>query len=97
MFTKTHKTRFRLPPEYVSCDSPAYFNDTESRLSRHIWQPEVYIFADLMARNRNCQTVIDIGSGSGEKLAHIRIPHKIGVDYGPNLSLCREKQNAEKV
>lgn len=82
--------RFHLPVGYASRDTPEYFNDVEARSSGRIWQPEVYELAEIMLHNRGCDTVLDIGCGSGLKLEKLNAHRRIGVDFGSNINWCRQ-------
>lgn len=74
----------RVPPEY--------FADTDN--SGITWQPDVYPEALAQVRKRDCDVIIDLGCGRAGKLVALREHNPdleiIGVDFGPNISWCRE-------
>lgn len=73
----------RLVPEY-------YFVAPDAQRGR-VYQPFVYPLAFSLARRAGCTTLIDIGSGNGEKLAAAHPEFAvIGMDFGANLETCRQ-------
>ncbi|WP_281888529.1 class I SAM-dependent methyltransferase [Paenibacillus sp. YYML68] len=56
-----------------------------------IWQPNVYTLGGYLGRKLGSKRVIDIGCGNGYKLSQLYPEFElIGIDYGPNLELCKE-------
>lgn len=73
----------RLIPEY-------YFVAPDAQRGR-VYQPFVYPLAFSLARRAGCTTLIDIGSGNGEKLIAAHPEFKIiGMDFGANLEACQQ-------
>lgn len=80
-----------IKPGYVERSAPEYSNDADA----HGFQPHVYDLAKTLAQLAGSRTVVDIGCGSGEKLAQIAEGDAfdvIGVDYGPNLDIARGRR-----
>jgi len=70
---------------YISNLEPKRYNAgrRSQNLSRQTWQPDVYTSALTLAKKLNAEYVIDLGSGSGEKLPPFEAEFKlITVDYG---------------
>ena len=78
-----------IRPSYESRLEALYFEDFAAD-SRIVHQPDVYPFAAYLARHHGCEYVIDLGCGSGHKLAALASDlQTIGVDYGINIDACR--------
>jgi hypothetical protein len=78
-----------LPPAYRVRLDPSYFTDTEHE---GIWQPDVYPEAASLARRLRARKIIDIGCGVADKLVALNPEFEIiGIDYGPNIEVCRER------
>lgn len=84
---------FGIKRGYRSRPAPDYYSDTSRPgAGEIIWQPEVYEVAARVARILGRRYILDIGCGSGEKLAALHPEFQIiGVDFGGNLDHCREK------
>lgn len=86
--------RFHLKPGYVSRAQPEYFEDSVSEKTGHVWQPDVYPLAALLARRLGCEQIIDIGCGRAQKLAGLHPEFLVtGVDFGENIRFCRQQYN----
>ena len=60
----------RLPLGYSRRPVPNdYFVDLPSSIAEGIWQPDVYAFAAALSRRLGVRRLVDLGCGSGEKLA----------------------------
>lgn len=69
-------------PKYTSRQKPSYFNDPPNSL----WQFTTYMSAGELARRYHAKYIIDLGCGSGSKLAAFQKEfHLIGIDYKENL------------
>jgi 2-polyprenyl-3-methyl-5-hydroxy-6-metoxy-1,4-benzoquinol methylase len=80
-----------LPTRYSRRSSNQYFVDLPTSQVEGIWQPDVYPFAAALARRMGVRTIVDLGCGSGEKVAGLSDEFEtIGVDFGPNLRAARE-------
>jgi len=78
-----------LPPGYRARLEPSYFADTGNGV---VWQPDVYPDAALLAGRLGTRKIVDVGCGTAEKLVTLHPEFEIvGVDYGPNLEVCRER------
>src|SRR5207253_3624972 len=79
-----------LPPGYRTRVEPSYFADTGDGVV--VWQPDVYPEAASLARRLGARTIADVGCGTAEKLVELYPEFElVGVDYGPNLEVCRER------
>ena len=87
--THAPNVRYCLPTPYRRRPKPEYFVDA---LDSVIWQPDVYPAAAAVARKVGARTIIDVGSGSGEKLVELHPEFQIvGIDFGENLAACRRR------
>lgn len=85
-------TTYCIRPGYVHRDAPEYFVDLIQERDGVVWQPDVYPEAARIAGRLGAGRIIDLGSGSGDKLAALHPRFEIvGIDFGPNLELCRRK------
>jgi 2-polyprenyl-3-methyl-5-hydroxy-6-metoxy-1,4-benzoquinol methylase len=81
-----------IKPGYAHRDAPEYFVDLIQERDGVVWQPDVYPEAARIAERLGATRIIDLGSGSGDKLAALHPRFEIvGIDFGPNLELCRRK------
>lgn len=72
---------------YRSRPVPEYYADTPSNVT---WQPDVYPEAARVARELGARTIVDLGSGNGDKLARLHPEFElVGVDIGSNLEHVR--------
>ena len=84
--------RFCIKPGYVHRAAPEYFVDLTEERDRVVWQPEVYPQAADIARRLGSRRIVDIGAGTAGKLVRLHPEFEIvGIDFGPNLELCRER------
>jgi len=85
---KIHKNYF-IKDGYESRLQPLYFNDN---VQETIYQPDVYPLAEYLGTGFDCKYIVDIGCGSGEKLAAIFPKYQIiGIDYGTNIKECQNR------
>ena len=83
---------FFIKPGYQERSQPEYFQDSGLRRAGVVYQPAVYQLAAQLARRFCSSYVVDIGCGSGEKLAALHPEFElIGVDFGSNLVECRRR------
>jgi SAM-dependent methyltransferase len=87
---------YYLPQNYTSRSIPEYFDDTAIYKDEKIHQPHIYYLAQYLVTKFNTSTVMDIGSGNGEKLSYLQVRNKIGVDFGSNLEFCRTEYPKNK-
>jgi 2-polyprenyl-3-methyl-5-hydroxy-6-metoxy-1,4-benzoquinol methylase len=96
-FDRWRSNDFFLKSGYVARPNPEYFAD---ELEGPTWQPDVYPFAAEFAVRIGSKKIIDIGCGRALKLAKLHAQHPdwefIGIDYGANVSWCRENQRFGK-
>ncbi|GAC1322445.1 MAG: hypothetical protein NVSMB25_17600 [Thermoleophilaceae bacterium] len=86
------KRLYCIKAGYAHRPAPEYFVDLVEERDGVVWQPEVYPEAARIARRLGSTRVIDIGPGSGSKLARLYPEFElIGLDFGPNLQMCRER------
>jgi 2-polyprenyl-3-methyl-5-hydroxy-6-metoxy-1,4-benzoquinol methylase len=79
--------RYQIRGDYRTREQPAYFDDA---ITDVVAQPDVYARAAVLAEQLGSKRIIDIGCGSGRKLAALHPSFAIvGIDYGPNLEGCR--------
>lgn len=92
--TKTSKLpNYGIKQGYVSRLNNAYYDDFTGTT---IWQPDVYTALIKLARRRGIKTIIDIGSGNGEKLVPYKDEFKfIFVDFGTNLDVIKKNIGVE--
>ena len=71
---------------------PEYYEDSVTHATGIVWQPDVYPIVARLARRFDCFHILDLGCGSGDKLAGLHPDFLItGVDFGANLKRCREQ------
>lgn len=81
-------TNYGIKHGYVPRLNNAYYDDFTGTT---IWQPDVYTALIKLARRRGIKTIIDIGSGNGEKLVPYKDEFKfIFVDFGTNLDVIKK-------
>jgi SAM-dependent methyltransferase len=82
---------FFLKNGYNARANPEYFTD---ELEGITWQPDVYPIAAEFALKKGSRKIIDIGCGRALKLSKLQRQRPdwefIGIDYGANVSWCRE-------
>jgi SAM-dependent methyltransferase len=82
-----------IRPDYTARPAPEYFRDLEAGPAEDdgvVWQPDVYTHAAAIAKALGATRIVDIGCGSGKKLAALAGDLDIvGIDYGPNIAECR--------
>lgn len=81
---------YGIRPGYVARDEPEYFLDLVD--CDIVYQPDVYLTAAHVARTLSATRIVDIGSGSGEKLVELHPEFELmGIDFGANLDGCRAR------
>ena len=80
---------YYIDKKYNYHETAEYYDDTIIYQHDIVHQPTVYYLANYLIKTNNISTVIDIGSGNGEKLSKIKADNKIGYDFGSNLDFCR--------
>lgn len=84
------EANYFLRDGYVHRPEPQYFVDAVS--DHIIWQPDVYVEAIRVAGAVGARRIIDVGCGQAGKLAPIYPTLEIiGIDFGPNLDVCRSR------
>ena len=84
------RSRFFLPPGYVSRSEPKYLKDFTGEFTGVVHQPEVYALARELGRRFHCRRIIDLGCGRADKLHKLADEFEIvGVDFGSNIEFCR--------
>lgn len=85
-------SRFCIKPGYQARAEALYFDDEPDGSIVH--QPDLYPFARHVARRYGCDTVLDLGCGSGLKLIELADEFRIvGVDIGANIEFCRARHS----
>lgn len=80
--------RYFIRHGYTSRRVPDYSPQTLAE--GEVWQPDVYPEVARLAGLLSCGSVVDVGCGSGRKLAALHPRFDIvGIDFGPNLEQCR--------
>jgi SAM-dependent methyltransferase len=78
-----------LRSDYVARLEPAYDADPSTGIT---WQPDVYADAARVAKSLGSKRIIDVGCGSGSKLAALADRFEtIGIDFGPNVTSTRAR------
>lgn len=81
----------KLPSGYSRNPMNQYYDDTTDSLLG-TWQPDVYTLAQHLLNRGNFACLVDIGSGSGEKLDSIEFSgRKVGIDFRTNLNHAKTK------
>jgi SAM-dependent methyltransferase len=77
-----------LPRGYQARLKPDYFKDNGYE---GVWQPDVYPDGATLAGRLEARRIIDVGCGTGQKLASLHPDFEIiGIDYGFNIEACRQ-------
>lgn len=79
-----------LPNNYIRREKPEYFNDTMNKL----YQPDIYTFAEKLAKGFGVNKIVDVGCGNGDRIANISSVKTIGIDYGNNIQIAKNKYPA---
>lgn len=80
---------FFIKRGYIHRKCPIYFEDNRKGI---VYQPHVYEFAGYLGKLYSAKYIIDVGCGSGQKLAMLYSKFKIiGIDFGPNIKNARQK------
>jgi len=87
-------SKYKLPENYIERKEMSYFDDSANFESDIVHQPEVYEAAEYFLQSGRRTTIIDVGCGSGRKLRSVNADRHIGVDFGSNLSFCRQRFDA---
>jgi SAM-dependent methyltransferase len=79
-----------LPPGYRVRQDPAPFADGPSERT---FQPDVYALALLLARRHGSGAIVDVGCGTGDKLAALagELPVVVGIDRPPIVASARAR------
>jgi glycosyltransferase involved in cell wall biosynthesis/SAM-dependent methyltransferase len=78
---------YGLHASYTPRLEPQYFNDTLPDST--LWQADVYRLAARLARQAGVNGIVDIGCGTGGKLAPYMGEFSVmGIDYGANIIAC---------
>jgi SAM-dependent methyltransferase len=86
------KDRYCIRADYTARERPEYFAISPTPEDGIVWQPDVYRDAEHLARILNARCIVDIGSGSGEKLVALALDlPKIALDVGENLDRGRDR------
>ena len=85
------KSSFGLPPDYVERQEPKYFDDPRFASTEIIYHPELYDAAYYFLQATGRTTVIDVGCRNGRKLRDAPAKRHIGIDFGPDISWCRDQ------
>lgn len=59
-----------------------------------VWQPDVYLYARELAKQKGIHTIVDIGCGDAQKLLEAfdeKAFETIGIDYAGSLQVARER------
>jgi SAM-dependent methyltransferase len=81
---------YEIRSGYTHRPEPEYFADTQTLSEPIVYQPEVYAHAAEAAAALGATRIIDFGCGTGGKLVELADRFEIvGIDYGPNIELCR--------
>lgn len=81
--------RYFVKEGYTPRPDPEYAD--EAAHDGIVWQPDVYPEAARVARLVGASCIVDLGCGTGDKLAALAPPFDVvGIDLpGPNLDVCR--------
>src|SRR5664279_1142643 len=91
IYSRLAESGFCIKAGYVPGPNPPYFDDTLLNSDGVVHQPEVYRFSAYLGSKFGCTEMIDLGCGSGNKLAAISDQFRIvGVDFGDNIKRFRE-------
>jgi 2-polyprenyl-3-methyl-5-hydroxy-6-metoxy-1,4-benzoquinol methylase len=83
----------QLDARYTVRKQPAYYVDSPPPGIEY--QPDVYRVVGAVAVELGSRTIVDIGAGSGEKLARLSNRFDLlGLDHGRNLQTARERYPA---
>jgi glycosyltransferase involved in cell wall biosynthesis/SAM-dependent methyltransferase len=81
-----------IKPGYVTRRDPDYYVDLVEERTGVVQQPDVYARAAEVATRLGARRIIDLGAGSGGKLAALAPRFEIlGLDHGPNVEIARRK------
>jgi len=82
---------------YTCNEIPAVYR-TKKKAPKVIWQPDVYDFAFEIARRSGATHIVDVGSGSGEKLMHVQNEFNLVIcDYGNKATIENNLRRFEHV
>lgn len=83
---------YRIKPGYTPREAPEYFVDLVQERTGVVHHPDVYARAAELAKRLRASRIVDLGSGSGGKLALLAPDFEIvGLDHGPNVELARRR------
>ncbi|HYR83369.1 MAG TPA: glycosyltransferase family 92 protein [Terriglobia bacterium] len=86
-WNKQRADRYFIKEGYQIHERPQYFHDGRDDV---VWQAAVYARAAELARRFGARTIIDIGCGTGDKIAALASEFEIvGVDFGSNVERAR--------
>ena len=91
IYSRLAESGFCIKAGYIPRPSTPYCDDVLSNSDGIVHQPEVYQFSAYLGGRFGCTEMIDLGCGSGNKLAEIsRQFRMVGVDFGENIKRFRE-------
>lgn len=83
---------YRIKPSYMARDEAEYLVDLIEERTGVVARPDVYARAADVATRLRARRIIDLGAGSGGKLAALGSRFEIlGLDHGPNVELARRR------
>ena len=91
IYSRLAESGFCIKAGYVPRPNPTYFDDVLTNGDEIVHQPEVYRFSAHVGGKFGCTEMIDLGCGSGNKVAEISGQFRmVGVDFGDNIRRFRE-------
>ena len=78
-----------ITPGYVERLDPEY--DYEENWGDARWQPDVYRRGAEIALSLHLSRIVDVGCGNGNKVSQLKGFETVGIDFGPNLKVCRTR------
>lgn len=80
----------RLPRLYSRRFQNDYFEDPIGEDAPGVWQPDVYSFAEALARRLDASRIVDLGCGNGTRISTLNGPFRtVGVDIAKNIEQAR--------
>lgn len=85
---------YYIKPEYTTRAKNTFFDDSDFKDE---WQKEVYEFAEMIFKENNFSSVLDIGTGSGFKLLkHFEHTDTLGMDLPETVAKLKERYPNKK-